>query len=85
MLYGRGGDLNRPAWSIKGNVCKPIRPTNSTGLDCDEHPFGATWEGPAAGTNFSVKYLDLSQNRSAGAILGNWYTKDRIPTRTSSS
>ncbi len=49
ILYGRGGDLNRPAWSIKGNVCKPIRPTNSTGLDCDEHPFGATWEGPAAG------------------------------------
>lgn len=23
-------------------------------------------------------YLDLSQNRSAGATLGNWYTKDRI-------
>ncbi|GGT26992.1 hypothetical protein GCM10010222_80990 [Streptomyces tanashiensis] len=64
--------------TAKDNACAPIKPANSTGLDCDEFPFGATWEGPAAGPNFSVKYLDSSQNRSAGGTLGNWYTKDRI-------
>ncbi|HET6359301.1 hypothetical protein [Streptomyces sp.] len=26
----------------------------------------------------SVKYLDASPNRSAGALLGNWYSNDRI-------
>ncbi|MGW1116912.1 NucA/NucB deoxyribonuclease domain-containing protein [Streptomyces tanashiensis] len=61
--------------TAKGNACAPA---NSTGLDCDEFPFGATWEGLAAGPEFSVKYLDSSQNRSAGGTLGNWYTKGRI-------
>ncbi|MFI0990508.1 NucA/NucB deoxyribonuclease domain-containing protein [Streptomyces exfoliatus] len=64
--------------TAKNNACAPIRPADPTGLDCDEFPFGSTWEGPAAGSNFSVRYLDLSQNRSAGASLGNWYAKDRI-------
>lgn len=65
--------------SAKNTACAPIRPTPSTGLDCDEYPFGSTWEGAGRGDkNFSVKYLDASQNRSAGALLGNWYSNDRI-------
>ncbi|MGW7309242.1 hypothetical protein ACWGI1_27160 [Streptomyces sp. NPDC054835] len=44
--------------TAKNNACAPIRPADPTGLDCDD-PLGSTWEGPAAGTNFSV-YLDLS-------------------------
>ncbi|WP_405566664.1 NucA/NucB deoxyribonuclease domain-containing protein [Streptomyces sp. NBC_01167] len=65
--------------SAKNTACAPIRPTPSTGLDCDEYPFGSTWEGAGRGDkNFSVKYLNASQNRSAGALLGNWYSNDRI-------
>ncbi|GGT54645.1 hypothetical protein GCM10010271_68140 [Streptomyces kurssanovii] len=65
--------------SAKNTACAPIRPTPSTGLDCDEYPFGSTWEGAGRGDkNFSVKYLNASQNRSAGALLGNWYSSDRI-------
>ncbi|RVU20960.1 hypothetical protein EOT10_26930 [Streptomyces antnestii] len=64
--------------SAKDKACAPIKPNPSTDLDCDEYPFGSTWEGPAAGPNFSVRYLSTSQNRSAGATLGNWYKVDRI-------
>ncbi|MFF8836056.1 NucA/NucB deoxyribonuclease domain-containing protein [Streptomyces sp. NPDC015130] len=64
--------------SAKDNACAPIKPPTGTDQDCDEFPFGSTWEGPAAGPNFSVRYLGTAPNRSAGATLGNWYTKDRI-------
>ncbi|MER5966670.1 NucA/NucB deoxyribonuclease domain-containing protein [Streptomyces sp. NPDC002057] len=62
----------------KDKACLPIRPADTTGLDCDEFPFGSTWEGPAAGTNFSVRYLDWKQNRSAGGSLANFYARDRV-------
>lgn len=65
--------------AAKDKACGPIRPSDPTGLDCDEYPFASTWEGARSGINyFSVKYLDSTQNRSAGSQLGDWYTKDRI-------
>ncbi|MFF7780294.1 hypothetical protein ACFZCG_38470 [Streptomyces tanashiensis] len=64
--------------TAKSNACAAIRPANPTGLDRDEYPFGSTWEDSAAGTTFSVQYLDLSRNHSARATLGNWDTKDRV-------
>ncbi|MFI9235311.1 NucA/NucB deoxyribonuclease domain-containing protein [Streptomyces sp. NPDC053079] len=65
--------------TAKNNACAPIRPTPSDGLDCDEYPFGSTWEGAGVGdNNFSVRYLDSGQNRSAGGSLAAWYAADRI-------
>ncbi|MFC9235084.1 NucA/NucB deoxyribonuclease domain-containing protein [Streptomyces decoyicus] len=49
------------------------------GEDCDAYPFASTWEGTGLGDgNFSVQYLDPSQNRSAGGSLAAWYNSDRI-------
>ncbi|MFE4575522.1 NucA/NucB deoxyribonuclease domain-containing protein [Streptomyces chartreusis] len=65
--------------TAKNNACAPVRPTPSDDLDCDEYPFGSTWEGAGVGdNNFSVRYLDRSQNRSAGGSLAAWYASDRI-------
>ena len=54
--------------------------------DCDEYPFRSTREGAADsywvnGTHrwdFSVKAVNASQNRSAGAALRNYYVDDRM-------
>lgn len=48
--------------------------------DCDEYPFAATMEG-AANTEFipvSVRKIDPSDNRRAGAYLGVFYTQQRV-------
>ncbi|WP_244120261.1 NucA/NucB deoxyribonuclease domain-containing protein [Burkholderia gladioli] len=45
--------------------------------DCDEYPFAATNEGAAFG-NVSVKRIDASDNRRAGAFLGNFYLNQRV-------
>ncbi|MGW1093201.1 NucA/NucB deoxyribonuclease domain-containing protein [Streptomyces sp. NPDC002596] len=65
--------------TAKNNACAQIRPNPSDGLDCDEYPFASTWEGAGVGdNNFSVRYLDATQNRSAGGSLAAWYNSDRI-------
>jgi hypothetical protein len=52
--------------------------------DCDEYPFASTYEGSLAqplgpdNYNFSVRYIDRSDNRRVGSWLGKWYVKDRI-------
>ncbi|MFE6222977.1 NucA/NucB deoxyribonuclease domain-containing protein [Streptomyces sp. NPDC057854] len=77
-------DANAQRWrnaniAQKNAACTPIKPANATGLDCDEFPFGSTWEGPASlQYDFSVKYLDLAQNRSAGGSLAAFYARERI-------
>lgn len=45
--------------------------------DCDEYPFAATNQG-AAGGRFSVKRIDASDNRRAGALLGNFFSAQRV-------
>jgi hypothetical protein len=61
-------------------TCAPLVPP--TGMDrpqCDEYPFKSTLQGAASPVwDFSVKYVTGSQNESAGAVLGNYYTADRI-------
>lgn len=55
----------------------PTRPP--TGTDCDEYPFRSTVEGAAnPDWDFSVKAVNRSQNRSAGASLGIYLDADRI-------
>ncbi|MFE2647613.1 NucA/NucB deoxyribonuclease domain-containing protein [Streptomyces nigra] len=58
----------------------------SKGLDCDEYPMAATFEGTARADyedgyprdNWSARALDLSSNRSAGAQLNTYYLRNRI-------
>lgn len=53
--------------------------THKAGEECDEYPFASSWEGAGKGDgNFSVKYVDGTQNTNAGADLNNWYVADRI-------
>ncbi|WP_425574852.1 NucA/NucB deoxyribonuclease domain-containing protein [Streptantibioticus ferralitis] len=47
-----------------------------------EYPFASSWEGAGVGDgNFFVRYVNASQNRSAGGSLVVWYGKDRILNR----
>jgi hypothetical protein len=47
--------------------------------ECDEYPFASSWEGAGKGDgNFSVKYVNGTQNGNAGTDLNNWYIADRI-------
>jgi hypothetical protein len=48
-------------------------------FDCDEFPFASTLQGASrANGNYSARVIDASDNRSAGAILRNWYNRERI-------
>jgi hypothetical protein len=51
------------------------------GNDCDEYPFAGTFQGASRAKGrwwYSVMVLPLSQNRRAGALLGNWLTDNHI-------
>ncbi|WP_256990616.1 NucA/NucB deoxyribonuclease domain-containing protein [Burkholderia sp. HI2714] len=45
--------------------------------DCDEYPFAATNQGAKTGA-FSVKRIDASDNRRAGAFLGDFFRAQRV-------
>lgn len=47
----------------------------ATPCDCDEFPFAATNEG---GPDASVKKIDSSDNRRAGALLGTFFNAERV-------
>ncbi|MFD7307282.1 choice-of-anchor P family protein [Promicromonospora sp. NPDC059942] len=54
-------------------------------MDCDEYPYRSTFQGAALGSydddteySYSARALNRSHNRSAGAMLGVWYSFDRI-------
>lgn len=56
-------------------VCKNLP------CDCDEYPFATTFQGSALANppnNYSVRLINLSDNRSAGAVLGNWLRQERM-------
>ncbi|VWC34786.1 hypothetical protein BLA23254_06567 [Burkholderia lata] len=46
--------------------------------DCDEYPFASTEEGASTDPEVSVKRIDASDNRRAGAFLGNFYLNQRV-------
>ncbi len=62
------------------NACNTYFPGYAAhGLDCDEYPFASTVEGADDNLqNYSVDPIDDSDNRSAGGILGAFYTGRRI-------
>ena len=47
---------------------------------CDEYPFASTYEGSFNDpeTNYSVKFIDATQNSTEGGKRGAWYLADRI-------
>jgi hypothetical protein len=47
---------------------------------CDEYPFAAVYEGSfnEPENNYSVAFVNGSQNSSEGGQRGNWYLDDRI-------
>lgn len=54
-------------------------------MDCDEYPYRSTFQGAALHQyteddrlTYSARPLDSGHNRSAGALLGIWYSFDRI-------
>jgi hypothetical protein len=72
--------------SNKNAACaswQAANPTVSTaGEDCDEFPFASVWEGAGLDNkNFSVRYVDSTQNQSAGGTLAGWYNSERILQR----
>lgn len=61
-------------------ACAALSPSGTPGgKECDEYPFASVWEGAGVGdNNFSVRYVDSSQNNNAGSELGVWYQNQRI-------
>lgn len=49
-----------------------------TDCDCDEYPFASTEQGASNDPEVSVKRIDASDNRRAGAFLGNFYLNQRV-------
>ncbi|MFD5223345.1 DNRLRE domain-containing protein [Streptomyces tendae] len=80
-------DANR---AIVSSTCNssgmPGRPAEGENLDCDEFPFASSYEGAARHqyegdeylNDFSVRYIDPTENQEAGRRLGAWYDNDRI-------
>ncbi|MDQ0938444.1 NucA/NucB deoxyribonuclease domain-containing protein [Streptomyces sp. V1I1] len=56
------------------------------GLDCDEYPFASSYQGAARyqfeggqyEKDYSVRYVDPTENQEAGRRLDAWYENDRI-------
>ncbi|WP_254609182.1 NucA/NucB deoxyribonuclease domain-containing protein [Burkholderia lata] len=49
-----------------------------TDCDCDEYPLASTEQGASSDPEVSVKRIDASDNRRAGAFLGNFYLNQRV-------
>ncbi|MFD9791434.1 NucA/NucB deoxyribonuclease domain-containing protein [Streptomyces sp. NPDC059070] len=76
--YGNGHQLNRaePGTREKrsAEACREFFPVR-TGDQCDEFPFGSTYEG---GAGASIDSIPEADNRAGGAIIGNFYDQQRV-------
>jgi hypothetical protein len=76
--------LNSDQRTKSVRACTDAYGPTPVGKDCDEFPFASTYEGSLAqplgkdNYNFSVRYIDRSDNRRVGSWLGKFYVKDRI-------
>ncbi|WP_410583811.1 hypothetical protein [Amycolatopsis sp. lyj-108] len=72
------GDVWKTNEAAKNIACATIPKPNPTD-QCDEYPFATTLQGAGKGDgNFSVKYVNGTQNGSAGGVLRWWYDRDRV-------
>ncbi|GAB2983106.1 hypothetical protein GCM10027184_37810 [Saccharothrix stipae] len=73
-----GGAIWTANGVAKDAACATL-PPKQDGQQCDEFPFATTRQGAGLGDgNFSVKYVNGSQNGSAGGALTAYYRWDRI-------
>ncbi|MBC2902449.1 NucA/NucB deoxyribonuclease domain-containing protein [Streptomyces cupreus] len=64
-----------------GDTCTAYYPAYSTSsnLDCDEYPYASTHQGASkAGTNYSARPINDSDNRSGGGQLSAFYSFNRM-------
>lgn len=67
-------------------VAMPPRPETGGPFDCDEYAMASTYEGSARSEyegsqydlDYSVRWVNRSQNQEAGRRIGRWYEVDRI-------
>jgi hypothetical protein len=79
--------------TVSTNFCAtaamPPRPETGGPFDCDEYPMASTYEGaarwefdgPQYQLDYSVRWVNRSQNQEAGRRIGRWYEVDRILDR----
>ncbi|WP_328965622.1 NucA/NucB deoxyribonuclease domain-containing protein [Streptomyces virginiae] len=66
-------------WAPNYTPATGLPATTAPNQECDEYPFGSTWEGAAhPDYDFSVRWVDKTHNGSAGNFLGQFYVTDRI-------
>ncbi|MFI5693711.1 hypothetical protein ACIA58_17845 [Kribbella sp. NPDC051586] len=74
--------LNANQRAASRAACVAAEPEKPANTDCDEYPFASTLEGslapPLPNYNFSVRYINSSDNRRSGCWMGLWLIKDRV-------
>uniref|UniRef100_A0AAU2UVT9 Deoxyribonuclease NucA/NucB domain-containing protein n=1 Tax=Streptomyces sp. NBC_00003 TaxID=2903608 RepID=A0AAU2UVT9_9ACTN len=66
-------------WAPNYTPATGLPATTAPNQECDEYPFGSTWEGAAhPDYDFSVRWVDKTHNGSAGNFLGQFYVTERI-------
>lgn len=78
--YGPGHQLNRAEPGTRkersAEACRDFFPVH-TGDQCDEYPFGSTYQGGAGASIDSIPELD---NKAGGGIISNFYNQQRVLT-----
>lgn len=67
----------------------PPQPPTGGPFDCDEYALASTYEGAARFLyegvryefDYSVRWVNNSENQEAGRRIGRWYENDRILDR----
>ncbi|GAA4308285.1 hypothetical protein BJY14_007890 [Actinomadura luteofluorescens] len=61
-------------------ACAAAPSPRPTGMDCDEYPFAATYQGAAleGKGDFHWELIDRSDNRAEGAYRKQWYLENRV-------
>lgn len=61
-------------------ACAAAPSPRPTGMDCDEYPFAATYQGAAleGRGDFHWELIDSSDNRAEGAYRKQWYWENRV-------
>jgi hypothetical protein len=70
-------DANRAAARRTCNTDPAFQNINKTGKSCDEYPFATTTQGASRGP-YSVRWIDATQNSTAGSRLASFYNYNRV-------
>jgi Deoxyribonuclease NucA/NucB len=70
-------DANRATARRTCNTDPAFQNINKTGKSCDEYPFATTLQGASRGP-YSVRWIDATQNSTAGSRLASFYNYNRV-------